>query len=298
MKRTIRGVVLVIAMVAMGCATQASPTPTPTTPPKVATPVAAQGEITLATTTSTADTGLLDYLMPIFKQQTGIEVKVVAVGSGQALALGRNGDADALLVHDPAGEEKLVADGFAIDRVAVMYNDFVIVGPLSDPAGIKGMKDATQAFAKIAAAKAPFISRGDKSGTDVKEKSIWAAAKITLDPNSGWYISSGQGMGSTLTMASEKVAYTLSDRGTYLAYKAKGNLQTLVEGDSILFNPYHVMAVNPAKYPSVKYDLAKRFIAFINSYDTQQKISTFGVDLYGQPLFFPDSAEWKAKKTS
>lgn len=286
---------MLTVLLAAGCVTGASPTPTPTG--KTSAPQTT-GEITLATTTSTYDSGLLDYLLPIFKQQANIEVKVVATGTGQALTLGRNGDADALLVHDPQGEETLVADGYAIDREKVMYNDFVIVGPEADPAGIKGLTDATVALQRIAAAKTPFVSRGDNSGTHAKEKELWAKAGIEPDPKSTWYVSSGQGMGDSLNMANQKGAYALSDRGTFLSYRGNVSLKVLVQGDPTLFNPYHVMAVNPAKYPHVKYDSAKRFIAFMTAYETQQKISTFGVDRFGQPLFFPDSEKWPTRKAN
>lgn len=292
MKKAMGKVILAMVLLATGCTTQATQplgkTPTPET----------KGEITLATTTSTYDSGLLNYLLPDFTKQTNIEVKVVAVGSGQALALGQKGDADVLLVHDPQGEEKLVQDGYAIDRVRVMYNDFVIVGPTADPVGIGGVADGSAAFSRIAAARAPFVSRGDNSGTHAKERALWAKAGVEPNPASGWYLSSGQGMGATLTMAAEKNAYTLSDRGTFLSYPATGGLKVLVEGDPVLFNPYHVMAVNPAKHPSSKYSLAKRFIDFMTAYETQKNISTFGSDRFGQPLFFPDSDQWRARKAS
>lgn len=246
--------------------------------------------LTLATTTSTYDSGLLDALLPPFERAQGVKVKVVAVGTGQALSLGQRGDADVVLVHARAQEDEFVAQGYGIDRRDVMYNDFVIVGPESDPAGIKGLKSAAVAFARIAQSKAPFISRGDDSGTHSKEKAIWARAG--LSPSSGgWYLSVGQGMGQTLTLAGEKGAYTLSDRGTYLAYRGKLNLRVLVEGDEILFNPYGVMAVNPSRHPRVKYDLALRFLDYIISPEAQKIIAEFGKEKYGQPLFFPHYRE-------
>jgi tungstate transport system substrate-binding protein len=245
-----------------------------------------QEALTLATTTSTYDSGLLNVLLPPFEKANHVKVKVVAVGTGQALALGRRGDADVVLVHARAQEDKFVAQGHGIDRRDVMYNDFVIVGPPSDPAGIKGMKSAAAAFARIAQAKATFVSRGDDSGTHSKEKAIWA--KAGLSPSSGaWYLSVGQGMGQTLTLAGEKGAYTLSDRGTYLAYQGKLNLTILVEGDEMLFNPYGVMAVNPSRHPQIKYDLALKFIDYITSPEARRIIAEFGKEKYGQPLFFP-----------
>ncbi|HOV47258.1 MAG TPA: extracellular solute-binding protein [Anaerolineae bacterium] len=244
----------------------------------------------LATTTSTQDSGLLDYLLPDFKEKTGIEVQVIAVGSGQAMETGKNGDADVLLVHSPAAEETFVADGFGVDRTAVMHNDYVIVGPAADPAGIKGMTDAVEAFRKIMETQSPFISRGDDSGTHAKEKSIWA--KVGVTPEGKWYVSAGQGMGAVLDMAQEMNAYTLTDRGTYLARTAEGYaLPILVEGDAQLFNPYHVIAVNPEKYPDINYEGAQKFIEWITSPETQAKIAAFTEPKSGLPLFFPDAVK-------
>lgn len=243
----------------------------------------------LATTTSTQDSGLLDALLPDFKAQTGMDVQVVAVGSGQALAAGRNGDADVLLVHSPAAEQAFVAEGFGVERVPVMHNDYVIIGPAADPAGLKGMTDAVEAFRKMAATQALFVSRGDDSGTHVKEKSLWAEVGIT--PEGSWYISAGQGMGAVLAMAEELNAYTLTDRGTYLARTAEGyTLPILVAGDPPLFNPYHVIAVNPAKYPEINNAGAQQFIEWLISAETQAKIAAFTEPKSGRPLFFPDAA--------
>ncbi|NLG27548.1 MAG: solute-binding protein [Chloroflexi bacterium] len=260
---------------------------------------ASEGEATedatrliLATTTSTADTGLLDYLLPEFEAANNVKVQVVAVGTGQALAIGKNGDADVLLVHDRPNEDKFVADGFGVNRQDVMYNDFVILGPENDPAGIKGL-DASAALAKIAEAKATFCSRGDKSGTHSKELSVWSAAGIT--PEGDWYLSLGQGMGDTLTVTNEKLAYTLSDRGTWLSRMDSLDLTVLVEGDPVLFNPYGVIAVNPEKWANVQFEAATAFIEWLTSVETQQRITDFK-HASGQSLFIPDSEAWRAAK--
>jgi len=250
------------------------------------------GRLVLATTTSTRDSGLLDYILPDFQAKYNARVEVIAVGTGQALELGKNGDADVLLVHARAKEDGFVADGNGVNRQDVMYNDFIIVGPPGDPAGIRGMTDAAAAFAKLAQTGNRFISRGDDSGTHTKEKAVWKAANI--EPKGDWYISAGQGMGAVLTMANEQLAYTLSDRATYLARTKEGiDLVILVEGDPVLFNPYGVIAVNPAKHPDVNYDLAKKFIEWITSVETQKLISSFGVKEFGQSLFTPDSELWR-----
>ena len=254
-----------------------------------------EGErLTLATTTSTRDSGLLDVLLPLFEEEYGVTVDVVAVGTGQALKLGEDGNADVLLVHARALEDAFMEAGHGVRREDVMYNDFVIVGPESDPAGIAGGSDATAAFTQIAEAEAPFVSRGDESGTHTKEKSIWAAAAI--EPSGDWYISAGQGMGAVLTMADEQQAYTLSDRATYLARTLEGtDLVIAVEGDPILFNPYGVIAVNPAKNAAIKGDLANQFIDWLVSLPAQQAISQFGVEEFGAPLFVPDSEAWRSR---
>jgi tungstate transport system substrate-binding protein len=256
----------------------------------------------LATTTSTADTGLLDAILPDFNSKFNARVDVVAVGTGQALALGTSGDADVVLVHARSQEDKFVASGDGINRLDVMYNDFVIVGPTADPAGIRGASAATDGFARIAARQSVFVSRGDKSGTNTKELSIWAAAGLTPIANAAWYQSIGQGMGETLVFANEKQGYTLSDRGTWLAQKANlPNLDLLVGGatladnkDKSLLNPYGVIPVNPARHPTVNFDLATKFATWLTSVDTQQMISDFGRGRFGQSLFYPSSTAWKA----
>lgn len=251
------------------------------------------GRLVLATTTSTEDSGLLAYILPGFEAEYNARVEVIAVGTGQALELGENGDADVVLVHARAKEDAFVAGGYGLDRQDVMYNDFVVVGPPDDPAGIRGMADAAAAFARLAETASPFVSRGDDSGTHTKEKAIWAKAGI--QPEGDWYISAGQGMGAVLTMANEQLAYTLSDRATYLARTLEGiDLAILVEGDPILFNPYGVIAVNPERHPNVNYDLATQFIQWLTSVETQKLIGGFGVAEFGQPLFTPDSEAWRA----
>jgi tungstate transport system substrate-binding protein len=241
--------------------------------------------ITLATTTSAQDSGVLDMLVPAFRAQNGIEVKVVAVGTGQAIQLARRGDADILLVHDPAAEEKFMADGFGVNRRPLMYNDFVLLGPATDPAGVKGEKSVAAVFARIAEHKATFISRGDESGTHVKEKSIWKKAGV--EPSGDWYVRAGAGMGQVLRMASEKKAYTLSDRGTFLSQRQQLDLTILREHDPPLLNHYHVIEINPEKYPHVHSKEARQFADFLVSPATQKRIGEFGVEKFGQPLFFP-----------
>lgn len=249
--------------------------------------------LTLATTTSTENSGLLAYILPQFEKEYNAKVHVVAVGTGEALEMGRKGDADVLLVHARSQEDEFMAQGDGLLRKDVMYNDFIIVGPSQDPAGISGLKDAIAAFTKIASTRSTFISRGDDSGTHTKELAIWKEAGI--EPSGSWYISAGQGMGAVLTMAQEKQAYTLSDRATYLARTKEGyNLPILAEGDPILYNPYGVIVVNPEKHPGVKSELAKVFVEWLTSVKTQEVIGQFGVKDFGQPLFVPDSEEWRA----
>jgi tungstate transport system substrate-binding protein len=251
----------------------------------------AQKNLILATTTSTQDSGLLDVLIPIFEKKTGYFVKTIAVGSGQAMAMGEKGEADVLLVHSPAAEKKFVAQGNGLNRLIIMHNDFVIVGPAADPAGIKGAKTTPEAFKKIAAAGALFASRGDNSGTHVKEKDVWKAAGINPEGQK-WYQSTGLGMGQTLNVAAEKKCYTLADRGTYLSLQKNLGLPILMQGDPILLNVYHVIEVNPAKWPKVNTEGGKAFSAFMVSPEMQGGvIKTFGVEKYGGPLFFPDAGK-------
>jgi tungstate transport system substrate-binding protein len=245
-------------------------------------------ELILATTTSTQDSGLLDVLIPRFEQESGITVKVIAVGSGAAMEMGQRGDADVLLVHSPAAETQFVADGDGVERARVMYNDFVIVGPPADPAGIGGKTDAAAAVKQIAEAQATFVSRGDHSGTHAKELTLWAAAELAVPTGQPWYLETGQGMGATLTIAAEKDGYTLTDRSTWLAAADHDRLPIRVEGDPRLFNVYHVIVVNPAQHPDVNAAGARRFRAFLLERDTLQVIGEFGRDRFGQPLFTPD----------
>jgi tungstate transport system substrate-binding protein len=250
----------------------------------------AQKNVILATTTSTQDSGLLDVLLPIFEKKTGYFVKTIAVGSGQAMAMGAKGEADVLLVHSPAAEKQFMADGNGVERRLVMHNDFIILGPPADPAQIKGMKKASEAFKKIAATGSIFMSRGDNSGTNAKEKDIWKAAGVKYEGEK-WYQQTGLGMGQTLAVAAEKKTYTLADRGTYLALKKNLGLDILVEGDGILLNIYHVIEVNPKKWPKANFAGAKAFADFMVSKETQAIIKTFGVDKFGSPLFFPDAGK-------
>jgi len=248
----------------------------------VPSPAAAEERLRLATTTSTENSGLLAELLPPFEQANDCKVDVIAVGTGKALKLGEAGDVDVVMVHARAKEDKFVADGFGVDRRDVMYNDFVILGPVADPAGISGLKDAAEALGKIAAAKATFVSRGDQSGTHVKEKELWTAGGVK--PAGAWYLEAGRGMGEVITMATEHQGYTLADRGTYLAYKNKADLKALVEGDKRLFNPYGVIAVNPEKHSHVKFQLAEKFIDYLLSSEGQAAIANYRRG--GDPLFF------------
>jgi tungstate transport system substrate-binding protein len=246
-------------------------------------------DVILSTTTSTVDSGLLDDLIPLFEKKTGFRVKTIAVGTGQALAMGEKGEADVLLVHAPASEKKLVDTGVAINYQLVMHNDFIIVGPAVDPAKIKG-KTAVDACKAIDASGAVFVSRGDDSGTHKKELSLWKDANVVLTGKT-WYQESGQGMGATLLMASEKAGYTLTDRATYLAQKANVKLEILSEGDKPLLNIYHVMQVNPEKFSKVNAAGAKAFVEFMIAPETQKAIGEFGKDKYGASLFFPDAVK-------
>ena len=252
----------------------------------------AGGSLMMATTTSTDNTGLLDDLAPAFTKDTGIELKWTAVGTGKALAMGRNCDVDVLLVHAPASEMKEVEAGNAVDRTQLMYNDFVIIGPAADPAGVKGMS-VGEALKTIAAKKAAFCSRGDNSGTNKKEISLWKSSGMAVPDKEAWYVQTGQGMLPTIRVATEKNGYTMTDRGTYIKYEAneKGNppLKILVEGDKVLFNQYSAMAVNPAKCPKAQYDLAKKYIEWMASPATQKLIG--GFRLMGKQLFTPNAGK-------
>jgi len=256
-----------------------------------AVPASAQEKVLiLATTTSTQDTGLLDVLVPAFEKQSGLMVKTIAVGSGQAMTMGQKGEADVLLVHSPEAEMKFMAEGFGTTRRLVMHNDFVIVGPAADPAKIKGSKSTADAFKAIGAGGGTFVSRGDNSGTNSKEKTLWKAAGVTPD-GQAWYQQTGLGMGQTLNVASEKGLYTLADRGTYLAMKKTLALEILVEGDKSLVNVYHVIEVSQAKWPKVNAAGAKAFADFMIAAETQKTIGGFGVEKFGSPLFFPDAGK-------
>ena len=275
---------LVLPVLLTACGSGTAPTASQSGEAKPSNPT-----ILLATTTSTQDSGLLDLLVPDFEEKTGYTVKVIAVGTGAALAMGERGDADVLLVHAPAAEMKLVESGDVVDRRRVMHNDFVLVGPAEDPAQVKGMTDAAAALKRIAQTQALFISRGDDSGTHKKEKVLWQEAGV--QPAGAWYQESGQGMGATLKIASEKGAYTLTDRGTYLHLRDKLDLVILVEGDDRLQNIYHVMVVNPQKHPGVNAEGAKAFADYLTDPETQKVIGEYGKDRFGQPLFFPDAGQ-------
>jgi tungstate transport system substrate-binding protein len=249
-----------------------------------------QKNIILATTTSTQDSGLLDKLIPIFEKKTGYFVKTIAVGSGQAMKMGEKGEADVMLVHSPDAEKKFIADGYGINRQLIMHNDFIIIGPASDPARIKGTKSSAEALKLIAKAEGLFLSRGDNSGTHAKEKGLWKKAEI-IPAGQKWFQETGLGMGQTLNVAAEKKGYTLTDRGTYLSMKKNLGLDILVEGDAALLNIYHVIEVNSAMWPKANAAGAKAFAAFMVSKQTQSIIKTFGVDKYGSPLFFPDAGK-------
>ena len=252
-------------------------------------------QVLLATTTSTRDAGLLDSLLPVFARQTGYRVKVIAVGSGQALEMGRRGDADVVLSHAPEAERVLADSGYFLHRRLVMHNDFLIVGPAADPAGLRGLSDAVVALRRTAAARATFISRGDRSGTHQRELQLWKQAGVTPPAGAGvgvgvgWYIESGQGMAATLQMADEKRGYTITDRATYLAWRDKLQLVPQVEGDSLLYNVYHVMEVNPKNAPRVNTAGGKAFADFLVAPETQALIGAFGKSRFGQSLFVPDA---------
>jgi tungstate transport system substrate-binding protein len=256
------------------------------------TPVCAQDKsIVVSSTTSTQDSGLFGYILPLFKEKTGIDVKVIAQGTGQALDTGRRGDSDVVFVHAKSAEEKFLAEGEGVKRYPVMYNDFVLIGPKSDPAGIKGMKDIAKALQTIKDKQADFISRGDRSGTHIAELALWNKdAGIDIEKEKGpWYKSIGQGMGAALNIAGASNGYVLSDRGTWLSFKNKGDLQILVEGDKRLFNQYGVTLVNPAKHPNVKKELGQAFIDWLISPEGQKAIASYKIN--GEQLFYPNASD-------
>jgi tungstate transport system substrate-binding protein len=284
--KKVMSIILTLAMlvsVLVGCAPKAEQ-------PKVEQPkVEKKKDINLATTTSTQDSGLLDYLLPKFTEETGYKVNVVAVGTGQAIKLGQDGNADVILVHAKADEEKFVAEGYGVKRYQVMYNDFVVVGPEEDPAGIKAAKDASEAVKLIAEKKSAFVSRGDDSGTHKFENKLWK--KVGIEPKGDWYISAGKGMGDVLTMASEKKAYTIADRATYLAMRDKLDIKIVFEKSNDLKNQYGVIAVSPEKYPDINKEGAEAFINWLVSEKVQNDIASFGKDKYGESLFVPNANE-------
>ena len=284
-----RAALCLVASLALSACSSAAPASSATSGP----PVPATPALILATTTSTQDSGLLDELIPAFQKATGYVVKTVAVGTGQALTMGQQGNADVLLVHAPSSEKTFMDAGFGVDRRLVAHNYFLIVGPSSDPAGIASAKTANEAFAKIAAAKATFVSRGDGSGTETKELAIWKADNVTPKGQS-WYIQSGQGMGATLQIASEKQGYTITDNATFIANGSKLQLTSLVQGDPSLLNIYHVMSVNPAKWPKVNSVGAKAFADYVTSSTGQDLIGGFGKAKYGQALFVADAGKNEA----
>ena len=258
-------------------------------------PVSAQDKsIVVSSTTSTQDSGLFGYILPLFKQKTGIEVKVIAQGTGQALDTGRRGDADVVFVHAKSAEQKFLAEGLGVKRYPVMYNDFVLIGPKSDPAGVKGMKDVAKALQMIKDKQAPFISRGDRSGTHLAELALWNKnAGIDIEKEKGpWYKSIGQGMGAALNTASASNTYVLSDRGTWISFKNKGDLVIAVEGDKRLFNQYGVMLVNPEKHPNVKKGLGQQFIDWLVSPEGQKAIANYTIN--GEQLFYPNADDHSA----
>lgn len=280
---------LVLLSLALGACAPAAPQA-----PTAAESAPANSILILATTTSTQDSGLLDVLIPMFEKESGYTVQTVAVGSGQAMEMGQQGNADVLLVHSPSAEKTFMDEGWGKDRALIMHNDFVIVGPPNDPAKIQGLS-AVDAFQAIAASGATFIARADKSGTSSKELGIWKKAE--LDPATSkpaWYIETGQGMGPSLTIASEKAGYTLTDRATFLANQDKLQLEILVERDNSLLNVYHVITVNPDKWPKINYEGATAFLKFMTQSSTQEQIRQFGVDKYKQQLFIPDATKTDA----
>jgi tungstate transport system substrate-binding protein len=281
-------IVLMMVSVIAGCGgtTTQQPQQQSTEQKPAETTAPAEKTMTLATTTSTQDSGLLEVLLPAFEKKEVIKVKVVAVGSGAAMEMGKKGDADVLLVHSPKAEKEFMDGGFGDDKKSVMHNEYFIVGPANDPAKIKGVKTADEAIKAIAASKSVFISRGDNSGTHTKEKGLWEKAKIT--PEGTWYVQAGQGMGATLTMAQEKGGYTLTDSATFLSQKDKLKLVIMVRGDTALANPYSVITVSKIKFPQIHFEEAAKFAEFITSAEGLAVITEFGKDKYGEPLFISD----------
>ena len=300
MARSVIALLLVLLLAA--CAPRAVPTATPASPSPAPTPAAAKPtavprtgdakDVVLATTTSTQDSGLLEVLLPQFEKSSGYRVKTVSVGTGAALALGARGEADVVLVHAPDAEKEWMAQGNGAERLLVMHNDFVVVGPPNDPAGVQGEGSVKAALERIAEKQAPFVSRDDNSGTDQLEKKLWKDAGLT-PKGRGWYLISGQGMGATLTLADQKNAYTITDRATYLARKGTLQSTVAVQGDRALLNIYHVMPVSPAKFPNVKVNAegGAAFARFLVAPETQKTIGEFGRDRYGEPLFVPDAGK-------
>jgi tungstate transport system substrate-binding protein len=277
---------LTVLALALGACTPANEAPTRNATQARARPL--NPNLILATTTSTQDSGLLDVLVPIFQEQTGYTVQTIAVGSGEAMKMGEEGNADVLLVHAPAAEKTFMEAGHGTDRFLVMHNDFIIVGPAADPAGIMGMTSAVDALTVIYETGSPFVTRGDDSGTHKKELALWKSTE--LDPSDqAWYIETGQGMGASMIVASEKEAYILTDRATYLANKDNYQFDLLVEGDNSLLNVYHVITVNQTKWADVNYEGALAFAKFMTDAATQEAIGKFGVEKFGQPLFYPDA---------
>ncbi len=292
---------MLISMVLVACAPVATPTEAAkpadpaakpadaTTAPAARPDASTSKEIILATTTSTRDSGLLDVLLPVFEKASGYTVKMVAVGTGQALTMGKEGNADVLLVHAPASEKEYMDGGFGKERLLVMHNDFIMVGPKADPAKINGAASTVDVYKAIADSKATFVSRGDDSGTNKAELALWKSAKIT--PEGDWYLKTGQGMGDTLRIASEKAGYTFTDRATYLSMKDTLDMEILFEGDKALLNIYHVITVNPDKWPKINYTGAKAFADWMVAADTQKVIAEFGKEKYGQALFIADAGK-------
>ena len=302
--RILAGLMLALAITLSACAPAAPiateapeaavvatevPTEAPTEAP-TARPAPANPNLILATTTSTQDSGLLDVLVPMFEKEYGYTVKTIAVGSGAAITMAKEGNADVLLVHSPAAEKTFMEEGFGKERSLLMHNDFIIVGPTADPSGIKGMK-VLDAFKKIYADKTAFVARADESGTSTKELGIWKKAELDPANEAGadWYLKTGQGMGASLTVASEKGAYILTDRATFLANKANLSLEVLIEGENSLLNIYHVITINTEKWPNINYQGGLDFHNFLLDPATQAVIAQYGADKYGEPLFFPDA---------